>query len=84
MAISWYNVQIFDAIPGDCRAPLGFAIFTGLTRPDERKYLTVEDGVPDIPSAARRQFGIRENLPTEVKFSRRVVGDADPYGFVLS
>ena len=24
---------------------------------------------------------MRENLPIEVKFSRRVVGDTDPYGF---
>ena len=40
----------------------------------------VGDGVPDIPSAVRRQFGTRENLPIEVKFSRRVVEDADPYG----
>ena len=40
----------------------------------------VGDGVLDIPSAARRQFGMRENLPIEVKFSRRVVEDADPYG----
>ena len=83
MAISWYNVQFLDAVPGDCRAPLGFAILTGLTRPDERKYLTVGDGVPDIPTA-ERQFGIWKNRPIEVKFSRQVVGDADPYGFVLS
>ena len=40
----------------------------------------VGDGVLDIPSAVRRQLGMRKNLPIEVKFSRRVVGDADPYG----
>ena len=39
----------------------------------------VGDGVLDIPTAERRQCGIRENLPIEVKFSRRVVEDADPY-----
>ena len=38
----------------------------------------VGDGVPDIPSAVRRQYA--ENLPIEVKFPRRVVEDADPYG----
>ena len=37
-------------------------------------------GVPDSPSA-KRQFGTqRKNLPIEVKFFRRVVEDADPYG----
>ena len=41
--------------------------------------MPVGDGVLDIPTAARRQFGMRKNLPIEVKFSRRVVGDADPY-----
>ena len=39
-------------------------------------------GVLDSPSA-KRQFGTqRENLPIEVKFSRRVVEDADPYGWM--
>ena len=42
--------------------------------------MPVGDGVLDVPTAARRQFGICENLPIEVKFSRRVVEDADPYG----
>ena len=41
--------------------------------------IIVGDGVLDIPSAVRRQFGMRENLPIEVKFSRWVVEDADPY-----
>ena len=45
--------------------------------------LGVGDGVLDIPTAVRRQFGMRENLPIEVKFSRRVVEDADPYGIIL-
>ena len=41
---------------------------------------SVGDGVLDIPSADRRQFGtMRRNLPIEVKFHRRVVEDADPY-----
>ena len=40
------------------------------------------DGVLDIPSAVRRQVGMRENLPIEVKFFRRVVEDADPYIFL--
>ena len=40
----------------------------------------VGDGVLDIPSAARRQFGMRKNMPIEVIFLRRVVEDADPYG----
>ena len=42
--------------------------------------MPVGGGVLDVPTAARRQFGICENLPIEVKFSRRVVEDADPYG----
>ena len=45
--------------------------------------MPVGDGVLDIPTAARRQFGMRENLPIEDKFSRRVVGDADPYDDLL-
>ena len=48
----------------------------------ERKTV-VGDGVPDIPSAVRRQFGMRKNLPIEVKFFRWVVGDADPYEYIL-
>ena len=44
--------------------------------------MVVGDGVLDIPTAARRQFGMRENLPIEVLFFRRVVEDADPYGTV--
>ena len=47
---------------------------------DTSKEAIVGDGVLDIPSAARRLLGVRENLPIEVKFSRRVVEDADPYG----
>ena len=43
----------------------------------------VGDGVPDIPSAARRQFGMRKNMPIEVIFFRRVVGDADPYTYLF-
>ena len=43
--------------------------------------MPVGDGVLDVPTAARRQFGICENLPIEVKFSRRVVEDADPYDY---
>ena len=45
--------------------------------------MPVGDGVLDVPTAARRQFGMRINLPIEVKFSRRVVGDADPYDDLL-
>ncbi len=45
--------------------------------------MPVGDGVLDVPTAARRQFGMRKNLPIEVKFSRRVVGDADPYDDLL-
>ena len=45
---------------------------------------TLRDGVLDIPSALTRKFGMRANLPIEVKFARRVVGDADPYGYVPS
>ena len=45
--------------------------------------MPVGDGVLDIPTAARRQFGMRKNLPIEVKFSRRVVEDADPYDDLL-
>ena len=42
---------------------------------------SVGAGVPDSPTA-KRQFGtMRENLPIEVKFPRRVVEDADPYEF---
>ena len=39
----------------------------------------VGDGAFDVPTAGRQQFGRRENLPIEVKFSRRVVEGADPY-----
>ena len=39
----------------------------------------VGDGVLDVPCRQRRQSDVRENLPIEVKFSRRVVEDADPY-----
>ena len=39
-------------------------------------------GVLDSPSAKRQFDTQRENLPIEVKFSRRVVEDADPYGLV--
>ena len=42
--------------------------------------VSVGDGVPDVPTAVRRQFGtISENLPIEGDFCR-VVEDADPYG----
>ena len=41
----------------------------------------VGDGVLDIPSAVRRQFGLRKNMPIEVIFLRRVVEDADPYSY---
>ena len=42
----------------------------------------VGDGVLDVPSAARRQFGaMRKNSPIEVEFFRGVVEDADPYGY---
>ena len=39
----------------------------------------VGDGVLDVPCRQRRQSDVRENLPIEVKFFRRVVEDADPY-----
>ena len=39
----------------------------------------VGDGVLDVPCRQRRKSDVRENMPIEVKFSRRVVEDADPY-----
>jgi len=44
--------------------------------------MIVGDGVLDIPTAARRQFGMRKNRPIEVLFFRRVVEDADPYEYI--
>ena len=40
----------------------------------------VGDGVLDVPAAEGGMVQMRRNLPIEVKFLRRVVGDADPYG----
>ena len=47
---------------------------------DTSKEAIVGDGALDIPSAAWRLLGVRENLPIEVKFVRRNAGDGVPYG----
>ena len=41
--------------------------------------MPVGDGVPDIPSAARRQFGKCGKFAHRGQIFRRVVEDADPY-----
>ena len=45
---------------------------------------SVGNAVPGVPTAVRRQFGMRENLPIEVKFSRRNAVDGVPYVWILS